>query len=210
MSQNKPVDLRENLSALVDGEVSDWDVRKTLQQMDKNDDLRDEWASYQRIGSVLRKEPSAGVDISSAIMSAIDSEPAHSKFSQFKKPFAQMTLAASVAAMALFGIQQYQIAQNGLSSPSGNSQVADGGLQEGLPALAQPPSGFEFQPVTRPVSSSTTQPSLRTGTTVEIPVDRDQMRAHLESLAQDHSEHAVHTSQGVLPMVRVPAPTEAE
>ena len=55
MSQNKPVDLRENLSALVDGEVSDWDVRKTLQQIDENEDLRDEWETYQLIGSVRRK-----------------------------------------------------------------------------------------------------------------------------------------------------------
>ena len=210
MSQHKPVDLREKLSALVDGEVSEWDVRKTLQQIDENNDLRDEWASYQKIGSVLRKEPSAGVDISSAIMAAIESEPAHSKFAQLRKPFAQMTLAASVAAMALFGIQQYQIAQNGLFGTSGTPQLAGGTLQESLPISLQPPTGFEFQPVSRPVSSATTKPSLRTGTTVEISVDPEQMRAHLESLAQEHSEHAVHTSQGVFPKVRVPAPTEAE
>jgi len=207
MSQNKPVDLRENLSALVDGELSDWDVRKTLQQMDENKDLRDEWATYQRICSVLRKEPSMGADISSSVMTAISDEPAHSRLSQFKKPFAQMTLAASVAFMALFGIQQYQIAENGFT---GSSQVADGSLSTESPALVQPPAGFEYQPVSRPVSSSTSQPSLTTGITVEIPVDRDQMRAHLESLAQKHSEHAVHSTQGVLPMVRVPGPSEAE
>jgi negative regulator of sigma E activity len=207
MSQNKPVDLHENLSALIDGEVSEWDVRKTLQQIGDNNDLRDEWASYQRIGSILRKEPGTGGDISSAVMSAIADEPAHSRFTQFKKPFSQAVLAASVAAVALFGIQQYQVAQTGVA---GGAQVAEGNMQTDMPLLVQPPAGFEFQPVSRPVSSSTSQPSLRTGTTVEIPVDRDQMRAHLESLAQDHSEHAVHTSQGVLPMVRVPAPTEAE
>ena len=209
MNPEKPVDIRETVSTLVDGEASDWQVRKILQQSAEEDNLRGDWAAYQVIGAALRKEPSAGIDISSAVMQAIEQESAPSTFGRFRnmgRAFSQTAIAASVAVVALIGIQQYQLAQNDLG---GATNIAETSAQQENSPVVQAPEGFEFQPVTRAVSS-TSEPSLKQGTTVQIPVDRDQLKAHLDELVQEHSEHSVNSTQEVIPMVRVPASSEAE
>jgi len=210
MNQKIPVDIRETVSALVDGETSDWDVRKTLQQSvdddSGGDSIREDWAAYQAIGSALRKEPTVGLDISSAVMDAIEDEASPSWFSQMGRTFGQTAIAASVAVIALVGIQQYQVAQNDVS---GSASIAETSIQPES-SVVQPPAGFEFQPMTRAVSSSSVEPSLKQGSTVQIPVDRDQLKAHLDELVQEHSEHSVNSTQEVMPMVRVPALSEAK
>lgn len=206
MSQNTPVDMRENISALVDGEASDWDVRKTLQQTTDDESYRDDWAAYQKIGAILRKEPHQGVNISASIMEAIEEESSYSKFTYFRKSIGQATVAASVAVIALVGIQQYQVAQNEVV---GGTSVVETTTQIEPAPVVQPPTGFEFQPVTRAVSASS-EPSLTQGATVQIPVDRDQLKAHLDEIVQEHSQNVVNSNQGVMPMVRVPNSSEAE
>lgn len=219
MSSNKSVDMRETISALVDGEASDWELRKTLQQSAEDqsfsDESREDWAAYQAIGAILRKEPVKGssqsIDISSAVMDALEEETTHSRFGYFGRglagSFGQATIAASVAVIALVGIQQYQVAQTELT---GTNSIAESSLQTETAPLIQPPAGFEFQPVTRAVSSSFVEPTLRQGSSVQIPVDRDQLQAHLDELVQQHSEHSVSSAQEVIPMIRVPASSEAK
>lgn len=219
MNPQKPADIRETISALVDGEASDWEVRKILQQSKESnpgdvddaggDSLRKDWAAYQAIGSALRKEPSMGVDISSAVMEAIEDESTPSGFGYFKnlgRTFSQTAIAASVAVIALLGIQQYQVAQNELD---GATSIAENSSQAEVSPVVQAPEGFEIlRPVTKTVSSS--EKSLKQGTTLQIPVDRDQLKAHLDELVQQHSEHSVNLNQEVMPMVRVPASSEAK
>ena len=210
MNPEKPVDIRETVSALVDGETSDWEVRKALQlsagDAEVGSGLREDWAAYQTIGAVLRKEPVAGLDISSAVMDAIEGESSPSWLGRMGRTFGQTAIAASVAAIALVGIQQYQAAQN---DSSGYTSVAESGIQPET-TVVQPPAGFEFQPVTRAVNSSLVEPGLKQGSTVEIPVDRDQLKAHLDELVRGHSEHSVNSTQEVMPMIRVPASPETE
>lgn len=211
MNPEKPADIRETISALVDGETSEWELRKALQQASDGDgdSLRDNWAAYQAIGAVLRKEPASGFDISSAVMDAIEEESAPSRFGSFKfgRAFSQTAIAASVAVVALIGIQQYQVAQNDIS---GEASIVEVNPQDDMSPVVQPPAGFEFQPVTRTVSDSYVEPGLTQGSQVQIPVDRDQLKAHLDELVQQHSEHSVNSSQEVMPMVRVPASSSAE
>jgi len=145
-------------------------------------------------------------------MDAIEHESAPSGFAYFRhfnnigRTFGQTAIAASVAVIALIGIQQYQTAPHNLD---GSTSVAEATPQVELPPVIRPPEGFEFQEVARAVSSSS-EPSLTKGTTIQIPVDRDQLKAHLDNLVQEHSEHSVNLTQEVMPMIRVPASSEAK
>ncbi len=202
MSQ-QPLDMRETLSALVDGEASDLELRRILRERNEGSDgsdLRDRWDSYQKISAALRRNEYQGVDISSAVMEAVLQEPPAGTIRQWGRAVRQTAIAASVAGVALLGVQQYQIAQNQMS---GSSSVAEASRATQAFPVEQPPSGFEFQPVTRAVSSS--EQVLTQGTQIQIPVDRDQMMAHLDELVREHSEKAVRANQSLLPVVRVPA-----
>lgn len=58
MSQNPKDQLLESLSALVDNEASELEVRRLLKQSDNQSELGDRWHRYQLIGSLMRKEDS--------------------------------------------------------------------------------------------------------------------------------------------------------
>lgn len=112
----------ESVSALMDGEVADFELRRVLERVENEPDLVDAWQRYHTVRSVLRNEEVSDpqVDISSQIMSVLDSEPdfdlsseadkpvehksTESKF-QFWKPLASMAAAASVTAMVILGVQ---------------------------------------------------------------------------------------------------------
>jgi len=80
---NTPVKqiLEESLSALVDGEATELEVRRLLKASDEQyEGLRDSWLRYQTASSATKSDfPSAEFrDLSSSISAAIDQEPAHS------------------------------------------------------------------------------------------------------------------------------------
>lgn len=210
MSLKTHADMRETISALVDGESSEWELRKVLQQSESSDTVREDWAAYQTMGAILRREPNQSVDsmvdISGSIMSSLEEEPAYSKVGYFKRTLGQTAIAASVAVIALVGIQQYQVAQNDLGN---THNIAETATQNEADTLIFPPKGFEFQPLTRQVSTSPT-PTQNQSTQVQIPVDRQQLELHLNELLQEHSSNSVNSAQDSLPMVRVPAASGAE
>lgn len=72
--------IKESLSALVDGETDELEVRRILNEMEKTPELKNAWQRYQMIGSLMREESVSraqleGVDLSKGIMQAIDGEP---------------------------------------------------------------------------------------------------------------------------------------
>ena len=48
--------LKESLSAAVDDEADEFELRRVLDELDKDDELRGLWARYHLFGSVLRGE----------------------------------------------------------------------------------------------------------------------------------------------------------
>lgn len=210
MSQKTPTDSRQTISAMVDGEASEWELRKVLQQSKDKDSIREEWATYQTLGAILRNEENRStdslVDISGSIMSEIEGEQAYSKTGYFKRTLSQTAIAASVAVVALVGIQQYQVAQNDTGAAG---TLADTTVQDESGAAVYPPAGFDFQPLTREVSTSPAAVQ-RQSTQVQIPVDSEQLELHLNELLQEHSNNSVNAAQDALPMVRVPAGTDVE
>ncbi|WP_221799091.1 sigma-E factor negative regulatory protein [Oceanobacter mangrovi] len=67
--------MNESLSALVDGEADELEVRRVLNQIEEDDELRERWSRYQLMGALLRDEQAMTVDLSKGIMQAIDGEP---------------------------------------------------------------------------------------------------------------------------------------
>jgi negative regulator of sigma E activity len=132
----------ETVSALMDGEVSDFELRRILDRMDEEPELSDAWQRYQLISSVIRNEEIVDprIDISNSVMAAVAEEPDYyseeaevsegsgtDRRTYFWKPLTSMAVAASVTAMVIFGAQSFNP-----SSPV--NQVADNRPGFTLPA----------------------------------------------------------------------------
>ncbi len=131
----------EPVSALMDGEVSDFELRRILDRIEAEPELAEAWQRYQLISSVMRNEEtvSPDIDISGSVMAAIAEEPEfelpdtesdsdnkEDNKHSFWKPFASMAVAASVTAMVIFGTQSF--------NQTTNNQVADHRPDYTLPA----------------------------------------------------------------------------
>ena len=124
---------KEQISALMDGDLSDAEVQNEL-EMDS--DLQDTWGRYHLIGDAMRGDLPVNLqlDLSDSIMAALEDEPtilapkpvetapvlqpavAPVKtdanvvplFRRVGQQLGQYAIAASVAAAVIFGVQQYQ------------------------------------------------------------------------------------------------------
>jgi len=135
---------KEALSALMDNEVGDFELRSLLKQSAGNQELSGQWRRYHVASSLLKNEQLGAGDISASVMSAIDAEPALNVNSEkpakkagisgnsFFKPLVSMAVAASVTAVVILG------GQNFIGNPQ---QGVDAGL-----AQAPEPAITTFQP----------------------------------------------------------------
>lgn len=111
---------KERLSALMDDEVSDFELRSLIKQATDNEQLSEQWQRFHLASSVLKQEPLAKGDISSSVMAALADEPAYDSpqqpvvqqkgfASSFIKPLMSMAVAASVTAVVILGGQNFGI-----------------------------------------------------------------------------------------------------
>lgn len=113
----------EELSALMDGEASELEVRRTIKALDGEPELLQKWRRYHMARSIIQgdlREQGAPeymrVDIAGAVSDALASEPAHhvpdsdtpTWQARFIKPLSSIAVAASVSAMVVFGWQNFQ------------------------------------------------------------------------------------------------------
>ncbi|WP_429103031.1 sigma-E factor negative regulatory protein [Aeromonas veronii] len=124
---------KEQISALMDGDLSDAEV---LNELEMDSDLQDTWGRYHLIGDAMRGDLPVNLqlDLSDSIMAALEDEPtilapkpvetapvlqpavASVKtdanvvplFRRVGQQLGQYAIAASVAAAVIFGVQQYQ------------------------------------------------------------------------------------------------------
>lgn len=69
--------LNEELSALADGEVSEFGLRKILLEIDVKPELAHKWSRYHAAKTVFRHEALNSVDLSDSISAALADEPTH-------------------------------------------------------------------------------------------------------------------------------------
>jgi sigma-E factor negative regulatory protein RseA len=177
MSESKQR-LIESLSALVDGEVSELELHRILKELDleaaadschsDSQTIASKWSRYNLVSQAMANTPLDGKDISQSVSKAIARESNH-KTSMVKsifqvKSLGQFAVAASVATMAIIGVQQLNNSPMQNQSFQSASTVVNGAEQLQRPAN-QFPSGFQPMIEARTVNAggsykTSQQPSL--------------------------------------------------
>jgi hypothetical protein len=112
-------EANESLSALLDGEVSHFELRRTLEQVGQNPQLGRQWRRYQLERALLKRETVAAVevDLSDRVMAALAQEPAYhpgvehvrscapppAPAPRWWRSLSSMAVAASVTAAVILG-----------------------------------------------------------------------------------------------------------
>lgn len=113
----------ESLSALMDGEADELEIRRILNQLESDDELRNKWKNYHLMGSLMRDESFDRIDLTQGINAAlngeasvttdIDSAPPQRSLEDevsvaktpWYKPLTSVAVAASVTLAVLLGVQ---------------------------------------------------------------------------------------------------------
>ena len=210
--------LGESVSALMDGEATEFETHRILKEVGEAsgamDSARDKWQRYQVASSIMTGEPVLKIDLSGAVSAAIDLENAHriNPLTRHAGSAGRFAIAASVAMVAIIGVQQLN---NGGLENADAIQFAEVAVDEALqntgPAL-QFPSGFQPNIQARTVSvggnnKTSRQPAVKTFE-VRQPINKQfsevELRSYLNDIMMDHSSHAaLNSGQGMLPFARI-------
>lgn len=106
--------LKEQISAYVDGELPEHETELLVRRLAQDSQLRDLLSSYMTVGRSMRREPEVAAmrNLRQRISAALDDqeeiaiEPTTPAGNRFAKPLAGVAVAASVAVLALVGLQQ--------------------------------------------------------------------------------------------------------
>ena len=195
--------LRESLSSLMDGEASEQDIQRVLENL-QDPAVRDAWRRYNMARWGLEGAGQlAEDDLSGAIMAAVEQEPAHSlqpgaadvsiqpigRWHRFTRPLASFAVAASVFAVVLVG-SQFVGQDAGVSAP----QVAERASPVGMVSTvggAAVRAGYATRPV--PVVQAAPASDYNS-------IARERLRKYMLPHAE---EAALNAPQGMMPYARV-------
>ncbi|MGM0915164.1 MAG: sigma-E factor negative regulatory protein [Pseudomonadota bacterium] len=223
MSQN----ARESLSALMDNEGDELELRRVLKSLEDEPDAAEAWRRYHLMRSLMRRESEVdiSVDLSAGILARLESEPAPAREDDAAPPAARRSLpfarsagiAAAVSLMVITGVQFYngggvpgEGASAELASGEGTSQASPAGLSGGgaqRPSLAELPlfqlpqgdgSGLMTVGSGMPSTPMFMAPSQRQS----LMADEEQARL-LQSYLDRHAEGAAYRSgDSWMPLLR--------
>lgn len=190
--------LRESLSALMDDEANELELRRLLGQLGEDEELRQTWIRYNLARSVISGQPVGRVsmDISQQVSAAVAEEgaPASGVWQRMTRPLASFAVAASVMTVVVLGGQQlYQASapDAGAAAPVAATGVSAVGFVNSLGAVPLRASyGNQAMPEL--------EPAARTAY-------RELARQRMYLYMQEHAEHAaLNSPQGLIPFARVP------
>lgn len=192
--------LRESVSALMDGEASELELRRILAHGDR--DLIDRtWVQMQTTRSAMHGEPVpyARLDISARVTTALANEPMSSRSplapSAWFKPLARVAVAASVTVAVVLVAAQWQ---SGLDSTAPVQPLANAG---GSSLPAYPAAAAGGRAGSQLVSAELNRAGLLPG--ADAAAARDAQR-QLDKYILRHTESlAVQADRGVMPFARV-------
>ena len=120
--------LRESMSAVIDGEADEFEVRRVLDEIEHDDEMREKWHRYHLLGAVLRGESLAnprtrseldawmtGTDIEDTESEPLDDEDGTSvdTTSAWGGWVIRSGIAAAVAISLVFGVQYFETEPSG-------------------------------------------------------------------------------------------------
>lgn len=177
---------KEQVSAMVDGELGG-DFHSACDDLLRTPSLKACWARYHLIRDSLQQNLPGTVDtgLAARISASIQNEPTIlaprlSSKNTILKPLAGFAIAASVAAMAILGIQQNR----------------EGGVIQG-------PQIVSFTPQSNMNRIPVQQASLNTPTEAQLKQIQANTRARLNSYLVNYNEYRANSGlQGMLPYAR--------
>ena len=194
--------LGESLSAMMDGEAQDLETRRVLKELSSNDGtnasiIRGKWQRYHAISAVMRGGVVSDVDYSSAISEAINDEVAL-KTNPFRKILSssgRFAIAASVAMVAIMGVQQFEQSELNLNDTTSFAQIDNKSVDDIVGPVNQVPLGWMLDADIRAVSSEGI---------AEKQYSEKEIRLYLAYILAKHSNQAPYVrNQGMLPYARI-------
>lgn len=202
---------REELSAFMDGELKDGHGNDVVDHLLADETSRRVWMRYHLISEAMRRSLPSHLDqrLAASISTRLRDEPtvlrpSRKKFSTFIKPAAGLAIAASVASIAIIGVQQQRREE---VTPG----VSDTPVAAVQPIQAQIPAERQFHYPARPASIDSTLGSASAGTGTGRPAAirasaETGLNSRLNKYLINYNEyHANAGMQGMLPYVRIVA-----
>lgn len=198
------------LSALMDGEGSEFEVRRALTLVSPDPELRRKWGRYHLAAAAMRGElVTLGPDLSARIAAALDSEPAPRNHTALRAA-GRVAVAASVAFLTVVGVRYL----TPIFSGGRSAEVAAQESLRGQSTVAQLPSqqiplGLRLPPVrVATVSDGASVPIARTsplvvGVAPAVEQQRE-VRGYVAQRLPRHAEHTAVNQQNLLPISRLP------
>jgi len=179
----------ERLSALMDGEVTEFETRRLVDELLANQDDRSRWARTHLIGDAMRGElpEKLPLDFAASVRAQIDKEPVFHKKAfpsnaAWVKPTAGFAVAAIVAVASLLSLQS-MVGYD--QSPAENIQLS----------ASRPPQSVA------PIESNFRLASVPAPEAVKAGVSTEEVQQRINRYLVNHSEYATHP--GVLPYARI-------
>lgn len=206
--------LHETLSACMDGEARELELRQLLRDMAEDDELRLRWRRYNLARSAMTRElPPLRVDVADGVRQALEGEAIY-KPSAVGKVFqsaSRFAIAASVAAIAVVGVRSYQFGADPLEQTT-PSQAAP--LQAEATNPLQPAVNFDIPIAARTVGAGgtplTSSPYAVNGPQVLRPIQPDpatsqEIQVYFDELMTLHAESASYSvNPAMLNLMRMP------
>lgn len=175
--------IKEMVSALLDGEASEIEVHKVLRHLGSDEKLKSSFVAWQQVRAAARKDLVLSGQghlalhqrISEVIGAEVhiegdDSDFSKSRYARYMKPVAGMALAASIMVAITLGIQ--------LQSGSGDSNGIDVAVDQTSPGIPAADSSFPTpqQAITpQYVSSNNSSSNVDADELVELDEDKQKM-----------------------------------
>lgn len=198
VTENATSSSDETLSALMDDQAQELELRRLLRDMGRNTEIstqaRQRWYRQTLVHAALKGDPVMHApEFSASVRAAIDGEPQQvaSASTGWRRALGSFAVAASVAAVVVVGGQQ----------------IVGQGEDAGTPAagIAALPVGVVNTTGAVPVQASFGNRALPALKPAERTAYRELARQKLRLYSQQHAEHAsLNTPQGLIPFARVP------
>lgn len=199
--------IDESISALMDDEATELDVRRVLKAAEQSPHAADRLRRYQLARTVLNENQTTLLDIdlragiSAALLDddhqELDEQRSTGAGKSWLRPVVGLAVAASVAALVVVSSPLL----NGINSPAG-SEIVQADPATSTNALAQ---NLPFQSETGPaVVGRDAQPLDYRLAVAEREAKRAVLQQRVNAYMRIHAQHAsMNGSQGALPLVRV-------
>ncbi|MEZ0123433.1 MAG: sigma-E factor negative regulatory protein [Candidatus Reddybacter sp.] len=222
--------MRETLSALMDDSASELELHRVMRETNSEESLNATWSRYHLAASAMRKElpvdfVDSSAELRAAISMALVNEPLPQRRGQWGQAVGRVAIAASVAALAIFGAQQYQFFEPSASLPlvaqsdtQNRVQIKAGQTDHQGPQF-QLPSGFEVPQATARTASTGSYNSSKNYTAVkQVEVQESsnsfendfQIQAYMHRLMSQQANRSFRHSNSIFLPTRSPSEQASE